>query len=221
MEPCSATYAGPDSDKAEVVGTCHDRAGNAAAFSVPLRYQATPPSLKVRVSPGDGRVSLSWRATGKVQVVRSPGLRGAHASRLYEGTSRSFTDTHCRDGVRYTYSLRAKDGAGNVTKRSTAVTVGPRLVAPVEDVLVTTPPLLRWTPVRGASYYNVQLFKGHKLLSTWPVHSTLQLSRAWVFGGHQYRLTPGRYTWYVWPGFGELGAGRYGRVIGHATFVVR
>jgi hypothetical protein len=189
-------------------------------LSVPLRYHAVPPSLRVRVSPGDGRVSLSWRTTGKVQVVRSPGLRGAHASRLYEGTSHSFTDTHCRDGARYTYSLRAKDSAGNVTKRSITVTVGPRLVAPIGDALVSAPPRLRWTPVRRASYYNVQLFRGHKLLSTWPVGSTLQLPHQWHFGGHQYSLSPGRYTWYVWPGFGELGAGRYGRLIGHGTFVV-
>jgi hypothetical protein len=221
IEPCSATYAGPDSDAAEVTGVCHDRAGNGVAFSVPLRYQATPPALKVRVSPGDGRVSLSWRATGKVQVVRSPGLRGARASRLYEGTSSSFTDTHCRDGARYTYALRAKDGAGNVTKRSVTVKVGPRLVAPAEGALVTTPPLLRWTPVRGASYYNVQLFRGHKLLSNWPVRTTLQLKRTWQFGGHQYQLSPGRYAWYVWPGFGEIGAANYGRLIGHQTFVVR
>jgi hypothetical protein len=221
FEPCSVTYAGPDTDTAEAVGICHDRAGNTAALSVPLHYHATPPSLKVRVSPGDGRVSLSWRATGRVQVVRSPGLRGAHASRLYEGTSRSFTDTHLRDGARYTYSVRAKDGAGNITKRSITVTVGPRLVAPVNNALVSTPPLLRWTPVRGASYYNVQLFRDHKLLSTWPVRSTLQLNRAWRFRGQQYQLTPGRYAWYVWPGFGEIGAGRYGRLIGHSTFVVR
>ena len=221
FEPCSVAYAGPDSDTTEAVGVCHDRAGNVATLSVPLRYHATPPSLKVRVSPGDGRVSLSWRATGRVQVVRSPGLRGAHASRLYEGTSRSFTDSHLRDGARYTYSVRAKDGAGNVTKRSITVTVGPRLVAPVNDALVATPPLLRWTPVRGASYYNVQLFRGGKLLSTWPVRSTLQLSRTWRFGGHQYRLTSGRYAWYVWPGFGEIGLGRYGRLIGHSTFVIQ
>ena len=75
--------------------------------------------------------------------------------------------------------------------------------------------------MRGASYYNVQLFRGGKLLSTWPVRSTLQLSRTWRFGGHQYRLTSGRYAWYVWPGFGEIGLGRYGRLIGHSTFVIQ
>ena len=75
--------------------------------------------------------------------------------------------------------------------------------------------------MRGASFYNVQLFKGSKLLSTWPVHTGLQLSSAWRFAGASYRLSPGRYTWYVWPGFGSLSAARYGSLIGHRTFVVQ
>jgi len=220
MEPCSATYSGPDSEHAELVGTCRDRAGNAATLTVPLRYEATPPALKVRASAGDGTVSLRWRSNTRVQVVRSPGVRGVHASRLYEGASGAFTDTRSRNGVRYTYTLSATNGAGNVTEHSISVTPGPRLLAPAENAPVTAPPLLRWTPVRGASYYNVQLFGARKLLSIWPARSSLQLSRAWRFLGREYRLAPGRYTWYVWPGFGPFSAARYGARIGHRSFVV-
>jgi hypothetical protein len=122
--------------------------------------------------------------------------------------------------VRYTYLLRAKDVAGNVTQHSFTVTPGPRLLAPTANTRVSSPPLLRWTAVRGASFYNVQLFRGQKLLSVWPALAKLQLTRAWRFGGNEYHLSAGRYTWYVWPGFGSLSAPRYGPLIGHRTFVI-
>jgi hypothetical protein len=221
MEPCSATYAGPDSDAAEVTGVCRDRAGNVATLTVSFRYRATPPTLSLSTSPGDGSVSFRWRASANVAIMRSPGLHGPRASLLYEGNSGSFTDTHPRNGVRYTYAIKAKDSAGNVTQRTISVTPGPRLLAPAANARVTSPPLLRWTAVRGARFYNVQLFKGRKLLSTWPVHSSLQLSRTWRFAGAEYRLAPGRYTWYVWPAFGPFSSAHYGALIGHAAFVVQ
>jgi hypothetical protein len=186
-----------------------------------LHYQATPPPLSLGVTPGDGTVSFHWRSTTSVQIARSPGVRGRRASVLYDGASGSFTDTRSRNGVRYTYTLKAKDRAGNVTKRALSITPGPRLLSPAENAAVTAPPLLRWTSVRGAGYYNVQLYRGRKLLSVWPVHSGLQLSRAWRYAGNEYRLTPGRYSWYVWPGIGAFGAARYGPLIGHRSFVVK
>ena len=220
MEPCSATYAGPDSANAHLVGSCRDRAGNVATLAVPLRYGATPPELTVAASAGDGVVSLHWRSKTGVEINRSPGLHGPRASTLYSGSMGSFTDSSCRDGVKYTYTLKARNRAGRVTVRSISITPGPRLIAPAENALLVTPPLLRWTSVRGATYYNVQLYRDHKLLSVWPVSPSLQLTRVWRYGGTGQRLAPGRYLWYVWPGFGAFGAGRYGALIGHRTFIV-
>jgi hypothetical protein len=82
--------------------------------------------------------------------------------------------------------------------------------------------MLTWTTVPGATYYNVQLFRADptKLLSIWPKHAGLQLRRTWRFDGRRYRLKPGKYRWYVWPGFGRRSAGRYGHMIGSGTFVV-
>jgi hypothetical protein len=74
--------------------------------------------------------------------------------------------------------------------------------------------------VRRATYYNVQLYRGGKVLSEWPTRPTLELKYAWKFAGRGYRLRPGRYRWYVWPGFGKKAAGRYGTLIGTGTFVV-
>jgi hypothetical protein len=52
------------------------------------------------------------------------------------------------------------------------------------------------------------------------VKPRLQLPRAWVYRGKRYRLRPGLYRWYVWPGLGRLSAGRFGRMVGGSTFVV-
>lgn len=221
MEACTATYSGPDSSHAHLVASCRDRAGNVALPSVSLRYEATPPPLNVRASGGDGVVSLRWQSGASVEITRSPGRHGPHASMLYSGSSGSFNDRHCRNGVKYTYTVKTKDRAGGVTKRAVSVTPGPHLRAPAANATVTTPPLLRWTPITGATYYNVQLFRGQKLFSSWPLHSTLQLSRSWRFAGSEHRLVPGKYSWYVWPGFGRIGEARYGRLIGHRTFIVR
>ena len=45
----------------------------------------------------------------------------------------------------------------------------PELLAPPNGAVLTAPPLLRWSKVRGADYYNVQLLRdGRKVLSAWP-----------------------------------------------------
>jgi hypothetical protein len=82
-------------------------------------------------------------------------------------------------------------------------------------------PLLRWTAVSGARYYNFQLYRaGKRILNIWPTHPSVQLSSSWRFDGRTYRLTPGRYRWYVWAGFGPPAAHRYGPAIGHHTLVI-
>lgn len=222
----SSTYSGPSSPTASVAGTCTDNAGKTVGTSLGLEYDDTPPSLSVATDPADRSVALAWQAGGdvapvaSVDVVRAPGLSNAQASTVYRGDSGTFADTRVRDGVRYTYTVTATDQAGNATAREVAVMPGPRLLSPVSNALLSQAPMLSWTPVHGARYYNVQLYRGRKVLSTWPVHARLQLHRTWRFEGHRYRLRPGRYRWYVWPGFGRLAAAHYGRRIGSGTFVV-
>jgi hypothetical protein len=219
------TYSGPASGSATVTGTCTDRAGNVAEKVVPLRYDAAGPSISVSADTADSSASLRWRVDdiapmASVDVMRSPGLSGSKKSVVYQGDASRFNDRRVRNGVRYTYTITARDQAGNATVKTIAATPDPRLLAPRANAHVTSPPLLSWTPVRGATYYNVQLYRSGKVLSVWPKHPTLQLRGSWKFDGHRYRLKPGRYTWYVWPGFGPRSAAHYGRVIGHGTFVV-
>jgi hypothetical protein len=81
--------------------------------------------------------------------------------------------------------------------------------------------MLAWKPVRRASYYNVQLYRGaRKILTRWPRVARLGLKSTWGYQGHRVRLRPGLYEWYVWPGYGRLSARKYGKRLGHSSFRV-
>ncbi|HET7555949.1 MAG TPA: hypothetical protein VFJ75_09890, partial [Gaiellaceae bacterium] len=85
---------------------------------------------------------------------------------------------------------------------------------------VAEQPILRWPAVRGARYYNVQLYRGSKrVYAAWPTTNQLGLPEAWRWSGKKHRLGPGRYRWYVWAGFGARSFARY-RAVGSAQFVV-
>jgi hypothetical protein len=219
------TYAGPGGRKVKLSGSCTDNAGKSASASLTLRY-ATPPSLSFTADPGDRTATLHWRVRRgpapltSVQVVRSPGLRRKAPSVLSRRSAASYADSHVRNGAVYRYTVKATDQAGNVSVRSVVVRPGRRLLSPAPGAHVSAPPMLRWTSVPNATYYNVQVFRGGKILSTWPKGVSLRLARSWQFGGHRYRLRRGTYRWYVWPGFGPRAASSYGAKIGSGTFVV-
>jgi hypothetical protein len=222
---CTSTpYTGPDTGSATVTGSCVDNAGKTVtATSAPFAYDAAPPSLAVSANAGDQSVALVWSSSGDpapivaARVTRQPDTTGGPA---YAGDATGFEDTSVRDGVQYAYTVSVEDAAGNVASQTITATPGPRLLAPIANAALTAPPMLSWTPVKGASYYNVQLYRDGKVLSTWPAHARLQLRRSWKFDGRRFRLKPGRYRWYVWPGFGRRSAARYGHRIGAGTFVV-
>jgi hypothetical protein len=222
----TTTYAGPDTMSATVSASCVDNAGKTvAATSAPFAYDVTPPALIATASPADKRVALSWQTGGdlaptvSVSVTRSSGA-GQAPDAIYAGAANHYVDTHVRNGVQYTYTITAIDQAGHATVQPVVVTPGPRLLSPTQDAHLSAPPILTWTPVTGASYYNVQLYHNGKVLSTWPDRPSLQLRHRWRFDGHRHRLAPGRYRWFVWPGFGKRSAARYGHAIGSGTFVV-
>ena len=222
------TYAGPSSTSAAVSATCTDSAGKSVTVaSAPFGYDVTPPSLTITASPGDRTVALSWQTGGDVDpmasfvVTRSRvGGHAATTTTVYTGQATGFQDTHVRNGVRYLYTITAFDQAGNASAETVTTTPGPRLLGPARNAHLIAPPKLSWTPVRGATYYNVQVYRGKKVLSVWPKQADLQLRRTWRFDGRRYHLKPGRYRWYVWPGFGRRSAADYGHIVGSGTFVV-
>ena len=210
-----------------------------------------PVLSELKATGGNRSVTLSWRAspdTESLEVMRTPGVGTDAPTSVFRGLAGGFMDARVENGVRYSYEVRAYDAAGNratqtavgvpVATGSDAAPPGPtagapqrgavrpgraRLLSPRPGALVRPghPPRLEWTPVRGARYYNLQLWRnGRKVLSTWPARAHYQLKRKWRFGGRVWRFERGRYRWLVWPGYGPRSKGDYGRRIGPSTFRV-
>jgi hypothetical protein len=220
----AVTYGGADSATASFTGTCRDQAGNSASRTFGLKYDSTPPPiLGLEATVGDRRVALEWTTAAdaeSLEIARTPGRRSEQTSVVFRGPGERFLDRTVRNGVRYVYELRLVDAAGNGGSRTVRAVPGYRLVSPAV-VRAKRPPLLRWTPVRGARYYNMQLSRGgRKILSVWPSRPRYQLKRRWNFGGKVRRLVPGRYRWRVWPGYGPRTEGNYGKQIGPRTFTL-
>jgi hypothetical protein len=249
VDACSppVRYRAAKRRQASVSGTCRDRAANTSRpAALVLRYDATPPRLgRVRSEISAQGVTLRWSGSGDSRlyvVIRRPGTAGSRPSRVYRGRDRAFTDRRVRNGVVYRYTVTAYDEAGNGAAK--VVVVQPRSVtgspvtpvtprkappaptraslrSPADGARVSEPPLLRWSPARGATYYNVQLYRdGKKVLTTWQSRPDFRVPRSWRFEGRRFVLEPGRYRWYVWPGYGRPAEGRYGKLIGTRWFVI-
>ena len=215
----TVTYGGPDSASVSVIGTCRDVAGNAASRTFALSFDATPPILtKLSASGGDRRVMLRWNATGgaaAVEILRSPGLAGAPTSVVFRGAGDGFVDSQVVNGNRYAYEVRVLDAAGNVGSRTVRAVPGPRLIAPAAGAVVKArkPPVLRWTPIRGASYYNVQLFRDGRedLERLADARAAPAQAQRGGIDGRRVRFEAGEYKWLVWPGHGRAVEGRLWR----------
>jgi hypothetical protein len=150
-------------------------------------------------------------------------VRGSKGSTtVFDGTAGKFSDSTIRDGAEYAYTVQSFDEAGNA---SNVVSVNglPKVLTLQKTPfapLAAPNPILRWRRVRGATYYNVQLYRGSKrIYAAWPRMPQVGLSASWKWSGHRFRLAPGRYHWYVWAGFGHRASARY-RIVGGARFVV-
>jgi hypothetical protein len=227
IESCGrVTYSGPDSATAFVGGSCRDRAGNQGTVSVVVKYDATAPAITLLVTKAGRRsAKLIWRTTPDTQtleLVRSPGSNGEAESVVFQGSgsTTSFLDSGLRAGRTYHYRLHAADEAANEATRTLEFVGRGALLYPGPGERVRKPPLLVWSAVRGATYYNVVLVRGRRVYSAWPVRARLKLPGSWTYHGRRYKLRPGEYRWFVWPGRGRLAAGRYGKLLGGSSFVV-
>jgi hypothetical protein len=223
----SLAYGGPDTMKTDLAGSCSDRAGNVSGpLRFALSYDATPPAFRLfSLKALDDVVKLKWRLAGAkaLRVMRSPGISKAASSALYEGAGSAFADRRVENYVRYRYTLKAEDAAGNSVKRSAFATPMPVLFAPRPGAHVRAHAsvFFAWRPVQKARYYNMQLWlDGRAIGSWWPLKARLRLPSRWRFRDERHRLEPGNYTWYVWPGRGPRRLGKYGKLLGKSTFVV-
>jgi len=192
----------------------------------------------VRVKAANGVVTLRWALPAdpdfeRVSVTRTAAGKNVRAATLYQGRARSLTDRKVKNGVRYRYRITSHDRAGNASA-GVAVAARPQapLIAPTDGASVTAPPVLRWQAAPRATYYNVQLWlqrasgqqqavRPVKVLSAWPAAPRLKLTARWTYEGKLYRLVPGTYRWYVFPGFGKLSQARYGGLLGQSAFTVK
>lgn len=222
----SLTYSGPDSSSAGLTGSCTDNAGNSAAASTVLDYDATAPVLgKVRVDSKTSSDLVHWASTSPADTaVVERWARGHDDKRqtLFRGSGSAFSDGKVAPGLEYSYAVQTFDQAGNASQRI--------VVAGLPKVLLlgktgyvpraATKPILRWSRVSGARYYNVQLFRGSKrIFAAWPAKNQLGLPAGWRWNGKRDRLSAGKYRWYVWAGFGARSFARY-RTVGSAQFIV-
>jgi hypothetical protein len=80
---------------------------------------------------------------------------------------------------------------------------------------------LAWKAVGGASYYNVIVWrKGRRVLDLWPSRNRALLPASWTYEGARRTLAPGRYLWFVYPGFGPRAAAQYGKPVQSGILVV-
>jgi hypothetical protein len=224
----SGRYSGPDSTAALIAGSCTDKAGNHNPASFSFKYDSTPPSIfGTTATHGNRSAQISWRKssdTKLVEVFRTPGRNGQGESGIYRGTANGVKDTALVVGRKYEYRVVGVDDAANRAEQKLSLVATGALLSPTPGLRITmkSPPTLVWARAKGASYYNVQLIRaGRRVLSAWPARTSFRLRRTWLYKGQRYRLQPGVYRWYVWPGYGRISAARYApRPLGSSSFVV-
>jgi hypothetical protein len=190
------------------------------APAAPTRISVTLP----RTKSGATRVPVTVRWANpvaadlaRVSVVmnsRRPPRDGTDGTVVYRGLGTSIVLTLRVGQMRY-LALFAADSSGNVSAAARRVVSLASLVPlrPLSGSFVSAAPLLAWKPTKGASYYNVQLFRnGKRVLVAWPSQPAYRIPAG--------TLLPGTYVWYVWPALEATRVTpRFADLIGRATFV--
>jgi hypothetical protein len=202
--------------------------GNVAEAAYGWTVDVTPPSpvAGFHARAGDGWVSLRWTKPtdvdyGRVRIWRQ--RVGATSWKLIAErvTATSLTDRGVRNNVRYRYTIRSVDAALNPSVAAETTARPCKIFSPQFNALLASPPLIDWTSVPTATYYNIQIWRnGHKVLSRWPLLSRFRMRSSWSYGGRTYSFGDGRYVIYVWPGFGSKARADYGPLLGWTSFSV-
>jgi hypothetical protein len=180
----------------------------------------TPPGRvrSVRVKASAISVTVRWKDPADADfagtvVVRRVGRQPRNlgdGTQVYDGSAQQTRDSP-PPARRVWYAAFAVDDQGNAAAAATArIFYNPPLRFPSHGAVVRRRPTLIWRPVRGAAYYDVQLYEG-------------TCCRRQIFDRHPRRasqptgqLRRGRfYNWYVWANV----RGKF-RALGHRTFRV-
>jgi hypothetical protein len=199
----------------------------AAGFDVQVVNSVPPaPVHSFATRARNGSVRLAWQKPvdwDAKRVVVSRARRGTTKWQVVLRTRRmtAFTDTRVANGREYRYRALSYDLVGNASAPALSDARPSRFMSPVWRAQLTRPPRLQWSPIRGADYYNVQVWRGPiKVLSRWPRRPSHPMAASWRFAGRLQTLEPGTYFAYAWPGFGSKARARYGKMIGWTKFIV-
>ena len=202
--------------------------GNVSQANYPWTVDRTGP---VRVAGFAGRagshiVRLRWTKPidddyDKVRIWRKR-ASASHWKRLRDRVDRaSFVDRTVTNHVRYLYRIRSLDRLGNASRGRQLSAWPTPIFSPRFSAVVHSPPIVDWTSVRHADYYNLQLWRdGKKIFTIWPIDSSYRLRSSWRFKGRTQMLIGGRVTVYVWPGFGPKARADYGPLHGQTRFTL-
>jgi hypothetical protein len=227
--PGSQSYTGLDDGNYLFTLRVTNSVGNVNESTRAWTVDTTPPLavLGLRTRFGNGWIKLLWNLPTDADYSRVGIWRrrvGGTSWRLI-GTRRgrsTFLDQPVRNDVRYEYSLKSVDLAGNRSSAAKVIGRASRILRPAYGALLGSPPLIDWTSVRHATYFNMQLWRHRrKILSVWPSTSSYRLRATWTFGGRHYSLGSANYRVYVWPGFGAKSAVDYGPLLGWTSFTMR
>jgi HYR domain len=202
--------------------------GNVSETTHGWTVDTTPPIdlLGVKTRFGKGWIKVLWNQPTDIDyshvVIWRKRVGTSTWKRVGTRSARSFfLDQPVPNDVRFVYSLRSFDLAGNPSVASKVAGRASRILSPRYGAVLTSPPVVDWTAVPNATYFNMQLWRdGRKILSVWPLTSSYRLRASWVFGGRRYSLGRARYTVYVWPGFGAKSAVKYGGLLGWTSFTM-
>lgn len=242
FDPCASpqSYAGLGDGNHTFRVEAIDPAGNADTTPTSYSWQVVGvgPATTDRTPPGNvkrltrsvryGMLKLAWTRPSDadfdhVAVLVSTNAKSPPRTMVYKGAGPTYTNKRFKNGLYYRYAVVSYDHTGNASHgASVVVPTSALLRSPRDGAVVKSPPRLLWAAVRGASFYNVQLFSARaKMLSAWPAKPALTLNRSWTYAGHRFALKKGLYRWYVWPGFGTRAKSRYGQLLGQGWFRVR
>jgi hypothetical protein len=132
----------------------------------------------------------------------------------------SYRDAGLSVGKDYRYAVTGSDKAGNTGSATIAITATGPLLSPPPGAEVDEPPVLVWTPVKRARYYNLQLVRGPKILTFGLGIRTFVSRGPWVFEGTVTACARAGTGGTSGPGSVNSRAASYGRSLGGSSFVV-
>jgi hypothetical protein len=177
---------------------------------------ASGPPLRERLSmrPALGRRVAVLGDTSAADTPRphAEGPSGGHERRHVAPAARRHTSS--------TPPKRKRHEARRAVprKQSSGLRAAPRARSGAQGTAQQT---IRWTQVPGATYYNLVLWReGERVLDLWPTSARARLPRSGSAGRADRGLSPGRYLWFVYPGFGAKASQHYGALAGSGQLVI-